>query len=177
MVIQRLFYENRDIIEREIKSRASDLINSGRFCFNDVDDISQELRIEVFKSFARYDPKKSKINTFIQNVVKKKGIDLLRYKEAKCRGHNKTIFIEDLLLSTELRNVNSISELLIYTDETNERHFDIELMLSDLPNEYRRIYQLLMEDYNVLEISKILKRNRRTIKKQILEIQKFLRNS
>lgn len=76
VVIQKLFYENRKTIEKEIKMRTNDLINSGRFCFSDADDISQELRIEVFNALARYDSNQSKIASFIRGILKKKGIDL-----------------------------------------------------------------------------------------------------
>ena len=47
--MQKLFYENRTIIEKEIKMCILGLRNSGLFCFWDIDEISQILRVSDIK--------------------------------------------------------------------------------------------------------------------------------
>ena len=47
--MQKLFYENRTIIEKEIKMCILGLRNSDLFCFWDIDEISQILRISDIK--------------------------------------------------------------------------------------------------------------------------------
>jgi sigma-70 region 2 len=176
VVIQKLFYENRKTIEKEIKMRTNDLINSGRFCFSDADDISQELRIEVFNALAKYDSKQSKIASFIRGIVKKKGIDLLRRRKAKRRNFDEIISIDDIYTNIELGKVDNFPELFVYRDTKEKMLFDIETLASRLPNDYKKICNLLMSDYNVSEISEILDKNRRTIMKRIEEIRSLLKN-
>lgn len=175
-VIQKLFYENRKIIEKEIKMRTNDLINSGRFCFNDYDDISQELRIEVYNSLGRYDSSKSKIISFIQGIVKKKGIDLLRKRKAKRRDFDTIFSIDEILTNIELGKVDNFSEFFVYRNTKERMLFDIESFISELPSDYKKICNLLMSDYNVSEISEILDKNRRTVMKRIKEIRTLLKN-
>ena len=176
VVIQKLFYENRKTIEKEIKMRTNDLINSGRFCFSDADDISQELRIEVFNALARYDSNQSKIASFIRGILKKKGIDLLRRRKTKRRDFDEIISIDDIYTNIELGKVENFPELFVYNAIELETLSDLNSCMNELSGEYKAICELLMEDYNVSEISKILKKNRRTVKKRILEIRSRLRN-
>ncbi len=71
-VIQKTFYENRNLIEKEIEMRTKYLINSGLFYCSEYDDIAQELRIEIFKSLKRYNSEKSKLSTYIGKVTKER---------------------------------------------------------------------------------------------------------
>ena len=174
-VVDKLFYENRKIIEKEIKMRTNDLINSGRFCFNDYDDIAQELRVEIFKSLVRYDKSKSKISSYVQSVAKKKGVDLLRKRKAKRRDCEAEISIEEIYDKMEFGKVDNFSEFFLFKVNDGRLLSDVNLSISELPKNLRKICSLLMEDYNISEIAKILNKNRRTINKLVDKIRQDLK--
>lgn len=86
--MQKVFYENRTIIEKEIKMCILGLRNSDLFCFWDIDEISQVLRIKAFESLRYYNPKRAKVKTYLKKVLKRKLIDLLRRQKSEIRNGN-----------------------------------------------------------------------------------------
>lgn len=70
--MQKLFYENRTIIEKEIKMCILGLKNSGLFCFWNIDEISQILRIKAFESLRHYNPKRAKLKTYLKKFWKER---------------------------------------------------------------------------------------------------------
>ncbi len=175
-IVQELFYENRNLIEKEIEMRTKDLISSGLFYYSERDDIAQELRIEIFKSLKRYDSKKSKLSTYIGKVTKRKGIDLIRYKKAKRRlSISENTSLEEILDKIELGKLQSLSEFFIFNNRAEEILSGMDSLMSEQSKFLRQIYELLLDDCNVSEIAKILRKNRRTIYKSIDKIRNLLR--
>ena len=169
LAISRNFYENCELIETEIKIRAHNLIGTGYFCLNEQDDIAQELRIEVFKSLKYFNSKREKIKTYIQGVLKKKGIDLLIYKTAKIRQRIITISIEN----KELGFAKTQSEFFIFDEDTTNT-LDLNSAIDKLPVEHQKVCRLLQQSYNISEIAKILNKSRTTIHKIIKDIRSYM---
>ena len=172
--MQKLFYENRTIIEKEIEMCAHGLKNSGRFCFGDIDEISQQLRIKAFESLRSYDPKRAKLKTYLKRVFERKIIDLLRRQKSEIRNGN--LSLECMFEELELGKAKKLSEFFISPNEFNPDLFGLCNEINKLPPDLQNICKLLSESYNISEIAKILKRSRTTIHKQIKEIRNALKD-
>ena len=172
--MQKFFYENRTIIEKEIKMCVHGLRNSGRFCFWDIDEISQQLRIKAFESLRSYDPKRAKLKTYLKRVLERKIIDLLRREKSEIRNGN--LSLEYALENIELGNAKKLSEFFIAYTEIDVEISDVYSIRNELSPDLKNVCKLLSESYNVSEIAKILKRSRTTIYKQIKEIRNALKD-
>lgn len=172
--MQKLFYENRTIIEKEIKMCVHGLINSGRFCFWDIDEIFQQLRIKAFESLRFYDPRRAKIKTYLKKVLERKVIDLLRRQKSEIRNGN--LSLEYMLENIELGNAKKLSEFFIFPKEFKPDLIGLDAEIKKLSPDLQNVCRLLSESCNVSEIARILKRSRTTIHKQIKEIRDALKD-
>ena len=119
--MQKLFYENRTIIEKEIKMCVHGLRNSGRFCFWDIDEISQQLRIKAFESLRSYDPKRAKLKTYLKRVLERKIIDLLRREKSEIRNGN--LSLEYALENIELGNAKKAFRVFYFPERIQAGSF------------------------------------------------------
>ena len=172
--MQKVFYENRTIIEKEIKMCILGLRNSDLFCFWDIDEISQVLRIKAFESLRYYNPKQAKVKTYLKKVLKRKLIDLLRRQKSEIRNGN--LSLEYILDNFESGNAKKISGFFISCTESDVELSDVYSAINELSSDSQKVCKLLSESYNVSEIAKILKRSRTTIHKQIKEIRNALKD-
>ena len=172
--IQKLFYENRTIIEKEIKMCILGLRNSDLFCFWDINEIAQELRIKAYESLRYYNPKRAKVKTYLKKVLERKVIDLLRRQKSKIRNGN--ISLEYIFENIELGNAKKLSEFFIAYTESDVGISDVYSIINKLSPDLQNVCKLLSESYNVSEIAKILKRSRTTIHKQIKELRNALKD-
>ena len=172
--MQKLFYENCTIIEKEIRMCILGLRNSDLFCFWDTDEISQVLRIKAFESLRHYNPKRAKVKTYLKKVLERKVIDLLRRQKSEIRNGN--ISLEYTLKNIDLGNAKKLSEFFIAYTESDVEISDVYSIINELSPDLQNVCKLLSESYNVSEIAKILKRSRTTIYKQIKEIRDALKD-
>lgn len=172
--MQKLFYENRTIIEKEIRMCILGLRNSDLFCFWDINEIAQELRIKAYESLRYYNPKRAKVKTYLKKVLERKVIDLLRRQKSEIRNGN--ISLEYIFENIELGNAKKLSEFFIAYTESDVDISDVYSIINELSPDLQNVCKLLSESYNVSEIAKILKRSRTTIYKQIKEIRDALKD-
>ena len=172
--IQELFYENRTIIEKEIKMCILGLRNSDLFCFWGINEIAQELRIKAYESLRYYNPKRAKVKTYLKKVLERKVIDLLRRQKSEIRNGN--ISLEYIFENIELGNAKKLSEFFIAYTESDVEISDVYSIINELSPDLQNVCKLLSESYNVSEIARILKRSRTTIHKQIKEIRNALKD-
>ena len=174
-VIQKLFCDNRNIIEKEIKIRTHGLINSGCFYLGEFDDISSELRMKVLVGLAFYNSEKGSVKAYVRKILERKSIDLIRERKTRMRQCIQLLSTEEIFEDFELGNAKMLSEFFCTQGDTFSA-FDINSAITNLPDELRAICNLLSESYNALEISKILKKSRTTINKRISEIRRRLKD-
>lgn len=108
-VSQKLFCDNRNIIEKEIRIRTHSLINSGCFCLGEFDDISSKLRKKILVGLEFFDLKKGNLKTYINKILERKSIDLIRKRKAEMRQCNQLLSIEEILDDYKLGNAKMLS--------------------------------------------------------------------
>lgn len=175
-VSQKLFCDNRNIIEKEIKIRTHSLINSGCFCLAEFDDIFSELKKKVILVLKYYDPTKGNIKTYVKKILERKSIDLTRERLAEMRQCRQMLSIEELFNETELGNAKMLSEFFCAQTDAGFAEFDLNLAIANLPKDLRSVYRLLSKSYNATEIAKVLRKSRTTINKRIAEIRRLLKD-
>lgn len=174
-VSQKLFCDNRNIIEKEIRIRTHSLINSGCFCLGEFDDISSKLRKKILIGLKFFDLKKGNLKTYINKILERKSIDLIRKRKAKMRQCDQLLSIEEILDNYKLGNAKMLSEFFCDKTDSNFAEFDLNLAITYLPYELGVVCRLLTESYNATEIARMLRKSRTTINKQVAEIRRRLK--
>ena len=175
-VSQKLFCDNRNIIEKEIRIRTHSLINSGCFYWEEFDDISSELRLKILLSLGCYNPEKGTLKSYAKKILERKSIDLIRERKTKRRQCVQLLSTEELIEDFELGNAKMLSEFFCAQTDANFAEFDLNLAITDLPYELGVVCRLLSESYKATEIAKMLKMSRTTINKRISEIRRRLKD-
>ena len=175
-VSQKLFCDNRNIIEKEIQIRTHSLINSGCFYWEEFDDISSELRLKILLSLGCYNPEKGTLKSYAKKILERKSIDLIRERKAKRRQCVQLLSTEELIEDFELGNAKMLSEFFCAQTDAGFAEFDMNLAITNLPKDLRSVYRLLSKSYNATEIAKVLRKSRTTINKRIAEIRRLLKD-
>lgn len=65
----------------------------------DVDDLEQELEIHVWKIYPKFDPERSKLSTYLNESLRNRACELIRFESAQKRGGESDIESLDSYLS------------------------------------------------------------------------------
>jgi len=74
-----------DYAERLIRSKARKLVGKAGFVEADVPDVEQELRLDIWRRLSKFDPKRSKRETFITRLIEHKLASILEHRRAAMR--------------------------------------------------------------------------------------------
>ncbi|MDD5698394.1 MAG: sigma factor [Victivallaceae bacterium] len=145
-------------VVRIAKSAARKVIGRHGFTESDLPDLEQELVCAGLKMMARFDPGKSKENTFIARVVESKILDLIIRRQAECRDWRKCR--DSLNQTVTLPDVGVIEKIETLECEQNCDPLlilDVILILERLPPDLLELCEILkycdrneaLEDYPV----------------------------
>ncbi len=172
-----------------IHFKARQLCRQPGFSQEDQADIEQELIIELWKRLSNYDPKKADIHAFVSWVIQQKIADLIETQLAQIRDPRKvscslndvvtiddgrseercaTMDIEEYLQSTNTTRRNNEEQLALL--------IDLDKALNCLPNDLRRLCELLSEK-SISEVARELNIARSTLYLSIKKIRKLLKNA
>ncbi|MBI3722356.1 RNA polymerase subunit sigma-24, partial [bacterium] len=76
-----------DYAVKLIRTRARELVRSGRFTAADQDDLEQELVIDLLKRFPKFYPAFAKEVTFVQRIIDHKVASLIDAQSAMVRDY------------------------------------------------------------------------------------------
>lgn len=65
----------------------------------DVDDLEQELEVHVWKIYPKFDPERSKLSTYLNESLRNRACELIRFESAQKRGGESDIESLDSYLS------------------------------------------------------------------------------
>ncbi|MBF0395743.1 MAG: sigma-70 family RNA polymerase sigma factor [Desulfobacterales bacterium] len=135
----------------------------------DREDLIQEMLIELFLHLPKFNPKRSKISTFINLIITTKTLRLIKYH--KCCGRN---YVKpDCYLNEEIEKDIAYENGIIEIEKMNMILAN-EIDAAKMPKELCEIYNWLKYD-NVADISRKTGIPRRTIYRKIKRIIKILK--
>ncbi|MDD5698776.1 MAG: sigma factor, partial [Victivallaceae bacterium] len=132
------------MVVRIAKSAARRMIGKYGLTESDLPDLEQELVCTGLKMMARFDPGKSKENTFIARVVESKVLDLINQRQAECRDWRKCR--DSLNRTVTLLDVGVIEKIETLECEQNSDPLlilDVTLILERLPPDLREICEIM----------------------------------
>lgn len=142
-------------IIKQLKYHAWRLKQLKCFELHDIEDIEQDLLIEIYSSISKFDKAKSSLNTFINNVIKRRSNNLIS-KELCIKRNGKTISLDQ-----EDNNGQSIIDYL--TDNHSfEDSVDINRIINQLPQSLKKLCEQL-KLFTITEVSQMSNRSRASI--------------
>jgi len=167
-----------------IRRKARELIGKYGFTRSDRDDLEQELVLELLIRLPKYDPTRSKRNTFIKRIVNNKIATIIETKRAgkrdyrRCRlSLNDDVNGDDGEPIERYATIDQDEYLLRIgkrgrpVSEQSELKIDIEGFIASLPPGLRDLCDLLKLD-NVSVVARLLKIPRFTIYDRITHLRK-----
>jgi len=128
-----------DYIRTHIRAQAAWLSRQRGFRSSDREDLEQELALEVLQRWAKYQPARSGIRTFMVQVVDGRVSKLLRE-----RGSQKAQFRERMQ-SLDERSANRLSTKGRSPQEQLDLKMDVASVVASLPADLREVCRQLME--------------------------------
>ena len=144
--------------ERQIKFKARQLVGTAGFTRDDVEDLEQEMRIDLWERLPKFDPGKAKYNTFVSRIINHKVCNLIRHRTQElrdyrcedCSLHDVVEFDENG--NEEIERIDTISQdehdfrwgkNILPTEDRHDLRLDISLVVSKLPPELQKVAELL----------------------------------
>ena len=149
-------YELSDYAIRLIQHRARRLVALAGFPPDDIEDIQQDLALDLWERLPKFDPAKATCNTFVTRVVDRKVAKLIRRRNSEMRdprredfslneciddGEGGTIERGQIIAADEADR--RLGRQARSDQETVELALDVEGALKQLPDNLRRLCELL----------------------------------
>lgn len=169
-----------------VQYNARRLIKQPGFCREDQPDIEQELMLELIKRHPTYDRSKASRHTFVARILKRKTTDMIRARLAQKRNSraettslNDSVQVEEDGSREEKWATVNVEEYLQLTgsiglsrEERIDLGIDIDRMMMRLPEDLRRLCELLTEK-NISQVSRETGIPRATLYFAIRKIRKL----
>lgn len=168
-----------------IKHKARQLVDTAGFTESDREDLEQELMLHVLERLPKFDATKATAKTFVARVIDRKVGKLIRHRNCQMRDPQR----EDFSLNEHIDDGDGGTierSQTIAADELDRRLFrrarsdqeavelalDVEAMLQRLPDNLRRVCELL-KTASIAEAARQLGLPRTTLHDQVKKIRKF----
>jgi DNA-directed RNA polymerase specialized sigma24 family protein len=119
-----------------IKHKTRRLIGQFGINRNDAEEIAQDVAAHLIERMPQFDPKRAKVNTFIDRVVKNKLLNIIEARTAQKRdGHRRARALDDVPRGSLLEHGRTVSDV--------DRALDVRDILGSLPPDLREFAERL----------------------------------
>lgn len=183
-------FENRDSFASQlIRQKARELVRHPGFRESEREQIEQQLALELLRKCRCFDPRRARETTFIARVIESKVISMIRARVAEKRDFrrdgkslNETV-CDAKGASVERAQTLDASAARAHTgqaprsDEEQARlRFDMAQVFKSLPDDLRRLAELLME-MSEYAASRVLGQSRRQIAKDVARLRELFEDA
>jgi len=164
-----------------IACKARRLVGRAGFTRSDVEDIQSELTLHLLERLPRFNPKKSRLNTFITRVVEDMAEKLVRHRTMEKRDFQR----EACSLNEDIKNGEGVlterAETLSREEHdvrlrgrapqnASDMALDVERVMSRLPKELRELCELL-QTMSVTDAARKLGIPRSTVRGRVRKLR------
>jgi RNA polymerase sigma-70 factor (ECF subfamily) len=148
--------ELSDYAIRLIRHRARRLVATAGFAAQDIEDIRQDLIVDLLERLPKFDPAKATCNTFVARIIDRKVAKLIRDRNCEKRDpRREECSLNECIDDGEGGSVERIQTIAAdeadrrlgrqarSDQETAELALDVEEVLKRLPDNLRRLCELL----------------------------------
>ncbi|MCP4662413.1 MAG: sigma-70 family RNA polymerase sigma factor [bacterium] len=166
-------------LEERIKWAIREVMGQYGLTESDIDDLSQELRLDLLRRLPKYKPARSSRRTFASRLIINKVRTIIAERTAQKRDYRKTAFS----LDEEIGGAGDAAPvgdrfMAPGAGATEEGRLtlqiDLETVLSPLPNQHCAICAGLREEQAITELAHDLGVSRSTIYARLAELRRRL---
>ena len=151
-------YEINDYAENLIQFKARQLVGTAGFTKDDIEDLEQDMRLDLWQRLPKFDPGKAKYSTFVSRIINRKVCNLIRHRTQELRDYRcEDCSLHDVVEfgesgDEEIERIDTISQdehdfrwgkNILSTEDRLDLRLDISLVLSKLPPELQKVAELL----------------------------------
>lgn len=168
-----------------IHHKARQIIGKAGFTKDDVDDIEQEMTLELLERLPKFDPAKSAHKTFVARIIDRKVANLIRDRNCEKRDPRREEYsLNECIDDSEGGSVERIQTIAAEEadrrlgrqersdQETAELALDVEEVLKRLPDNLRRLCELLKTG-SIADAARAMGVPRTTLNDHVKKLREF----
>ena len=177
--------ELSDYAIRLIRHRARRLVATAGFAPGDIEDIQQDLIVDLLERLPKFDPAKATHKTFVARVIDRKVAKLIRHRNSQKRDpRREACSLNECIDDGEGGSVERIQTIAAEEadrglgrqarsdQETAELSLDVEEVLNRLPDNLRRLCELLKTG-SIADAARAMGVPRTTLNDHVKKLREF----
>jgi len=153
-----------------IRIKARQLVGRFGFTKSDQEDIEQDLALHVLRKLGCFDPRRGSPNTFVDRIVQRRIISILRRRYAQRADYRRTVPLDEALRDADHGKCEPVDERAPHAD-ARDTAVDLAETIESLDVEARELCRLLMQE-SVAEAARRLALTRAQVRTRIARIRR-----
>lgn len=162
-----------DYAGKLIKYKAKQLVGHYGFTRSDREDIEQDLAQHLIEHMHQFDPRRSSQNTFLNRIVDRKRISILRQRFAQRRDYRMTTRIDDLATDAENDQFEPVDQRIERVGSPSDLAIDLAHASESLDGDTQHMCRLLMHE-SIAETARRLGLTRAQVRTRIARAHRLL---
>lgn len=148
---------------RFIRLKARQLVQRPEFGSADLEDVEQDLKLQLWRRFPKYDPRRGSLQGFIKTVVERQAATLIKRRKARGRWPTQSV----RSLDRSAKSPAGFAQVLTTEDRLRHRHIrprselqqiclshDVNCLLASLPSEKARLCRQFLHSGSISETAR-----------------------
>lgn len=131
---------------RLIRLKAWQLVGKYGFTRSDREDIEQDLALHVIEHMGQFDPKRSSRSTFVDRIVNRRIISILRQRFAQRRDYRRCVALDEAIVNREDAPLKPEDQRRVRVDPTSDLAIDLHDAIESLEADTQHMCRLLMHE-------------------------------
>jgi len=156
-----------------IKHKARQLVGRFGFTRSDHADIEQELALHLIEHMDQFDPRRSSLNTFLNRIVDRRIISILRQRCAQQRDYRRSLALNEAMADYEDDRLEPVDQRRARVDPPSDLAIDLADAFKSLNGDTQHMCGLLMHE-SIAETARQLGLTRAEARTRIAHIRMLL---
>jgi len=159
-----------------IRLKAGQLVGTYGFTTSDREGLEQRLALHLIEHMDQFDPEQGSRNTFLNRIVDRRIISILRQRFAQRRDYRRTVPLDEAMADQNGERREPVDRRRACVDRSSDLAIDLSDVIESLDGDTRHMFGLLMHE-SVAETARRLGLTRAEARTRIARIRKLLTDS
>jgi len=159
-----------------IRAKARKLVGTHGYTTSDRADIEQELALHLVHQMDKFDSTRSRWNTFVDRIVDRRIISILRHRLAQRRDYRRTVPFDQPMADQNGERLEPVDRRRARVNRSSDLAIDLSDVIECLDRDTRHMFGLLMHE-SIAETARRLGLTRAEARTRVARIRKLLTDS
>lgn len=159
-----------------ITHKARQLVGRFGFTRSDRAGLEQDLALHLIEHIDQFDPRRSSQNTFLDRIVNRRIISILRQRFAQRRDCRRNVGLTEAMVDQEDDRLEPVDQRLARVDPSSDLAIDLAHVIEGFDGDTQRMCGVLMHE-SIAETARQLGLTRAEARTRVARIRKLLTES